>query len=69
VGVEHPNPSPLVTPLCLMGTSQILYCVLHEGADYIIRMEDGRILKIALNGKFFIQGQWEKEEQDGRTSS
>jgi hypothetical protein len=55
--------------LCLMGTSQMLYSLLCEGSDYIIRMEDETIPKIALNGKFLIQGQWEKQEQDGRTSS
>jgi hypothetical protein len=55
--------------LCLMGISQMLHSVLCEKSDYIIRMEDERITKIALNGKFLIQGKWEKQEQDGRTSS
>jgi hypothetical protein len=38
-------------------------------AGHIMGMEDLRIPKKVLNGKFHNKDQWEKQEQDGRMSS
>ena len=37
-----------------------------ETAGHVIRMEDERIPKKVLNGKFHKKEQWENQEQDGR---
>jgi hypothetical protein len=35
-------------------------------AGHIVRMEDGRIPKMGLNGRFHSTNQWEDQESDGR---
>jgi hypothetical protein len=37
-------------------------------AGHIIGIEDERIPKNVLNGKFHFQDQWENQEQDGRNT-